>query len=256
MNTDITAIQSDAAEPAVRRVQRLRHPLVRRELKVLRVESPSPKLRSLTLGGPALEGFISASFDDHLKLLLDAGGPEPVRRDYTPRHYDAAAGELMIEFALHGDGPAAAWAAQAEAGQTVAIGGPRGSLVIDLDHDWHLLVGDETALPAIARRLEELPAQAIAIVIGQVDEASEQRQFNTRATLDLRWVANAQGVIEALRTLTLPAGDGFAWCAGEAKAVAAQRRVLVEELGLGKHAVRAAAYWKLGTPAHHENLED
>ena len=256
MNTDITAIQSDAAEPAVRRVQRLRHPLVRRELKVLRVESPSPKLRSLTLGGPALEGFISASFDDHLKLLLDAGGPEPVRRDYTPRHYDAAAGELMIEFALHGDGPAAAWAAQAEAGQTVAIGGPRGSLVIDLDHDWHLLVGDETALPAIARRLEELPAQAIAIVIGQVDEASEQRQFNTRATLDLRWVANAQGVIDALRTLTLPAGDGFAWCAGEAKAVAAQRRVLVEELGIGKHAVRAAAYWKQGTSAHHENLED
>ena len=162
----------------------------------------------------------------------------------------------MIEFALHGDGPAAAWAAQAAPGQTVAIGGPRGSLVIDLDHDWHLLVCDETALPAIARRLEELPAEATAIVIGQVDEASEQRQFNTRATLDLRWVANAQGVIDALRTVTLPPGDGFAWCAGEAKAVAAQRRVLVEELGIGKHAVRAAAYWKLGTPAHHENQED
>ena len=126
---------------------------MRRELKVLRVESPSPKLRSLTLGGPALAGFISASFDDHLKLLLDGGGTEPVRRDYTPRHYDAAAGELTIEFALHGDGPAATRAAQAEPGQSVAIGGPRGSLVIDLDHDWHLLVGDETALPAIARRL-------------------------------------------------------------------------------------------------------
>ena len=69
----------------------------------------------------------------------------------------------------------------------------------------------------------------------------KQRQFNTRATLDLRWVANAQGVIDALRRLTLPPGDGFAWCAGEAKAVAAQRRVLVEELGIGKHAVRAAA---------------
>ena len=84
----------------------------------------------------------------------------------------------------------------------------------------------------------------------------KQRQFNTRATLDLRRVADAQGVIDALRTLTLPPGDGFDWCAGEAKAVAAQRRVLVEELGIGKHAVRAAADWKLGTPAQHENLED
>ena len=84
----------------------------------------------------------------------------------------------------------------------------------------------------------------------------KQRQFNTRATLDLRWVANAQGVIDTLRRLTLPPGDGFAWCVGEAKAVAAQRRVLVEELGIRKHAVRAADYWKLGTPAHHENLED
>ena len=256
MNTDLTSIPGAATDFAARRVQRVRHPLVRRELQVLRVASPSPQLRSVTLGGPALEGFISASFDDHLKLLLDLGGPEPVRRDYTPRHYDAAAGELTIEFALHGDGPAAAWAAQAVPGQTVAIGGPRGSLVIALDHDWHLLVGVETALPAIARRLEELPAEAIAIVIGQVDDASEQRQFNTRAKLDLRWVADAQGVIDALRALSLPAGEGFAWCAGEAKAVAAQRRVLVEEKGLGKHAIRAAAYWKQGTSAHHENLED
>lgn len=101
-----------------------------------------------------------------------------------------------------------------------------------------------------------MPAGATAIVIGQVDEASEQRQFNTPATLDLRWVADAQGVIDALRALTLPAGEGFAWCASEAKAVAAQRRVLVEEKVVAKHAIRAAAYWKQGTSAHHENLED
>src|SRR5687767_12985813 len=91
-----------------RSVQRVRHETRRRDLEVLRVESPSPNYRSITLGGDALDGFVSASFDDHIKLFLD-GGEEagPVMRDYTPRQYDAAAQELTIEFALHGDGPAA-----------------------------------------------------------------------------------------------------------------------------------------------------
>src|SRR6185369_9649473 len=110
---------------------------------------------------------------------------EPVRRDYTPRRYDAAAGELTIEFALHGDGPAARWAAQAAPGQRATIGGPRGSFVIPLDYDWHLLVGDESAMPAIARRLEELPAGATAIVILQVRDAADRRALQTSAAASL-----------------------------------------------------------------------
>jgi len=236
------------------RVQRVRHELKRRELKVLHVESISPHFRRVVFTGPELAGFVSASFDDHLKFMLDADGPEPVRRDYTPRHYDAAAGELTIEFALHGDGPAARWAAQAAPGQRVSIGGPRGSFVIAPDHDWHLLVGDATALPAVARRLEELPAATRAIVILQVD-AADRRALPSAASLSLQWVADTAALIDAVRALDLPTGEGYAWCAGEAGAMATLRRVLVDEKGHDRHAIRAAAYWKRGAAAHHENLE-
>jgi len=130
----------------------------------------SPGFRRVVFGGESLADFVSASFDDHVKLMLDTGGAEPVRRDYTPRAFDTAARELTLEFALHGDGPAARWAAQAAPGQSVTIGGPRGSFVVPTDYAWHLLAGDETALPAVARRLEELPAEAHAIVVLQVDD--------------------------------------------------------------------------------------
>lgn len=239
---------------STRRVQRVRHELKLRDLQVVRVEAPSPHFRSVTLGGEALAGFISASFDDHIKVFLGSG-PEPVMRDYTPRRYDAAAGELTIEFALHGDGPAARWAAQATPGQRLHIGGPRGSFIIPLDYDWHLLAGDETALPAITRRLEELPAGARAIAVVQVADAADRRALHSAAQVHLQWVASADELVQAVRALELPAGDGYAWCAGEAGAMATLRRVLVQEKGHDPLALRAAAYWKRGAVAHHENLE-
>ena len=85
--------------PSLPRVQRLRHEIVRRELQVARVETLGPHLRSVTFSGEALDGFVSASFDDHVKLFLDVDG-DSVRRDYTPRRHDAAARELTIEFDL------------------------------------------------------------------------------------------------------------------------------------------------------------
>src|SRR6187551_1837070 len=87
-----------------RRVQRVRHELRRRELEVARVDRLGAGFVSVTFAGPALADFVSASFDDHVKFILDADTPAPVGRDYTPRRFDAAARELTIEFALHGDG--------------------------------------------------------------------------------------------------------------------------------------------------------
>ena len=235
------------------RVQRVRHDTRRRDLEVVRVADITPHFRSVTFAGEALEGFISASFDDHVKLMLGDG----IARDYTPRHYDAAAGELTIEFALHGDGPAANFAASAAPGQRAIVAGPRGSFIIPVDYDWHLFVGDETALPAIARRLDELPAGTRALVIAHVDDAADQRDFSaSAATLDtVQWVDSAAALIAAVRALDLPAGEGYAWCAGEAATMATLRRVLVDEKGHDRHAIRAAAYWKRGASAHHENLE-
>lgn len=245
-----------AATSPVSRVQRVRHELHRRDLQVVRVEPLGPGFRRITFAGEALAGFVSASFDDHVKLFLDAAdGTESVRRDYTPRHFDAAAGELAIEFALHGDGPAADWAAQATPGQRATIGGPRGSFIIPTDFDWHLLAGDETALPAIARRLEELPAGVQVFVVLHVAHPADRRVLDSAAAVRVQWVDDAAALVDAVRALALPAGDGYAWCAGEAGAMAALRRVLVEEKGLDRHAVRAAAYWKRGASAHHEHLE-
>lgn len=241
-------------------MQRVRHEIVRRELEVVRVEAVSPHFRSVTFGGAALAGFVSASFDDHVKFMFDPAsgteGAEQARRDYTPRLYDAAAGELTLEFALHGDGPAAAWAAQAAPGQRAVIAGPRGSFVIPTDYAWHLLAGDETALPAIARRLEELPATTRAIVIVQAADAADRRSLPSAAALELQWVDSAAALLDAVRALSLPAGEGYAWLAGEAGAMATLRHVLVDEKGHARHAIRAAAYWKRGATAHHENLED
>ena len=241
---------------ATRRVQRVRHELKRRELAVVRVEALGPHFVSVTFAGESLADFVSASFDDHVKFMLDADGPAPVRRDYTPRRHDAAARELTIEFALHGDGPAADWAAQAKPGQRATIGGPRGSFIVPVDFDWHLLVGDETALPAITRRLEELPAGTRAIVIAQVADDRDRRTFTSAAELSVQWVCSDDALIAAVRALALPAGEGYAWCAGEAGVMATLRRVLVDERGHDRHAIRAAAYWKRGAVAHHENLDD
>ena len=236
------------------RVQRVRHEVKRRDVAVARVEDISPNFRSVTFTGDSLADFTSLSFDDHVKFILGGDAPTPVMRDNTPRRYNAATGELTIEFALHGDGPAANWAAQAAAGQRVTIAGPRGSMIVPIDWDWHLFVGDETALPAIARRLEELPAGAKATVLAQVEEA-DRRTFESAADVTVQWAHSADELIEAVRSMQLPSGAGYAWCAGEARAMAAVRRVLVEDKGHDRYAIRAAAYWKQGAAAHHENLE-
>ncbi|HET7795879.1 MAG TPA: siderophore-interacting protein [Rhizobacter sp.] len=236
-------------------VTRVQHELKRRELTVARVTPLSPHILSITFHGDSLADFVSASFDDHVKLMLPAAdGGEPVRRDYTPRRFDNAARELTIEFDLHATGPAARWAAQATPGQQVTVGGPRGSFIVPLDHDWHLLVGDETALPAIARRLEELPAGAQAIVVLKVADPADRRTLPSAADVQLHWVAEDAALVQRVRMLALPAGAGYAWCAGEASTMATLRRVLVDEKGHDRHAIRAAAYWKRGASAHHENL--
>jgi NADPH-dependent ferric siderophore reductase len=257
-------------------VQRVRNPVQVRSVQVHQVHRPSPHLVRIRFAGEALHGFASASFDDHIKfmlapdprealvlpvpgadgLALPAGAPRPVMRDYTPRWFDAEAGLLDIEFALHGDGFVATWAAQAQPGQQAGVGGPRGSFVVPTGFDWHLLVGDETALPAIARRLEELPDGTQALVIAETADPADRRELQSRAALQVQWLTQAGGggLAAAIARLRLPAGQGYAWAAGEAADMAATRRVLVDELGLPKDRVRAAAYWKRGASAHHENL--
>lgn len=264
----------DKISPADLTVQRVRHPVKMRRLQVRRTQLLSPNQLLVTLGGADLADFVTASFDNHVKLMWAPdglnepelppmgpdgpqwapGAPRPLMRDYTPRRFDAQALELDIEFALHGDGPAANWARQAQPGQTLVVGGPRGSFIVPLGFDWHLLVGDDSALPAIARRLEELPAGAQVTVVLALDKA-DRRALDTRADLTLVWVDDPADLPAAVQAVRLPEGEGHAWAAGEAQAIAEVRKVLVGHHGLDKARVRASAYWKRGQADHHESLD-
>lgn len=241
----------DAAQAPV--IQRLRHELKRRELTVAHIAPLGPGFVSITFTGEELADFVSASFDDHVKLLFDESAEAPVRRDYTPRRFDREQKTLTLEFALHGHGAASEWARTAQVGQTLVVGGPRGSFVVPLDLDWHLLAGDSTALPAISRRLEELPQGARAFVVVQAD-AADRRDLPSRAEVEVTWIDSADALVAAIEAWTPPAGLGVAWGGGEAQAMARVRRVLSEK-GIPRELTRVSAYWKQGVADHHETLE-
>jgi len=233
-------------------VQRVRHELRRRELVVESVAPLGEHFVSITFGGEALADFVSLSFDDHVKFMLD-GSTDALRRDYTPRRYDAQSRQLTIEFALHGEGAASHWARHAEPGQAAVIGGPRGSMIVPPDFDWHLLVADATGLPAIRRRLEELPAGTRAIVVALAG-AGDRILPATQAHLELHWVDSADALVDAVRALALPAGEGYAWGGGEAAMMRRVREVLVTDKALPKEAMRISAYWKQGAADFHEDI--
>jgi NADPH-dependent ferric siderophore reductase len=264
-------------------IARVRHQPRRRLLTVQKVERFTPKMARITLGGD-LDGFHSSAYDDHVKVFFPLPGrnaptmPEPgpdgsppaegaersPGRDYTPRRYDLTRNELIIDFALHDAGPATAWAVQAKPGQQLSVGGPRGSFVVPDDFDWYLFVGDETALPAIGRRLEELRLGTHAIVVGAVDGPAEEQDFKSHATVDMNWVhrplsraEDPEPLLDAVRSITLPGtGDGYAWAAGESQTAKLLRRHLLDERGLDKSWVKAAGYWKRGAVSIHETHND
>ena len=230
-----------------RRIERVRHELHVRDVTVTRIERLSPGFVAITFGGESLANFVSLSFDDHVKFMVPDSSGSLQRRDFTPRHFDLQRRELTLEFALHEHGPACQWARDAKLGDTAVIGGPRGSMIIPLDYDWHVLVGDASALPAIHRRLEELPAGSHARVIAHVNNSADQRQFASAASLDVQWVHSHDDLLRAVHGLVLPVGDGFAWGAGEASVMAQVRDVLLTHQQLPLASTRISAYWKQGT---------
>jgi NADPH-dependent ferric siderophore reductase len=245
---------------------RVRHELKRRQLTVTRLQRLAPNMLRIVLGGEELAQFTSLGFDDHVKLFLpSAQDPTaPAMRDFTPRRFDPKAGELWIEFYLHEAGPAAAWAKQATVGQLLTVGGPRGSSILSLEGiDSHVLVGDETALPAIARRLEELPANTRALVLIESDGGSTGYPLQTKAVLETVSVVReahnevpGKEIIDTLRKLKFPTGQCFTWVATESRAARAIRRYLTDERGFDKHWIKAAGYWQRGVTGKHEVISD
>ncbi|HTP38760.1 MAG TPA: siderophore-interacting protein [Steroidobacteraceae bacterium] len=251
-----------------RTVTRVRHEVRLRVLEVRAITQLSPELRRITLGGPELAGFHSAAPDDHVKCFFFPPGvtpvapapdaPRPPMRDYTPRRHDATRGELDIEFVLHGDGPAATWAAAAKVGDRLLIGGPRGSAIVPYRAAGYLLMGDEAALPAIGRWLDELPAGTPVTVFAEVANAASEVPLATQAALTLHWVhrdgaaPGTMRLLEALQAARLPKRDVYAWVAAETSVSRAIRRYLLEELGVAEDSIKTAGYWKQGVADHHD----
>jgi NADPH-dependent ferric siderophore reductase len=237
MIDDIINLFGTSMNPSVstRRVQRVRHELHRRDVEVSRIDRVGASFVAVTFTGESLATFVSDGFDDHVKFMFVGADGEMVRRDYTPRHFDRRKAELTIEFALHG-------------------GGPRGSMVVPTDYDWHLLMGDATALPAIHRRLEELPAGTRAIVMAQVDDPADRRAMSSSADVAVDWFSTSAQLTDAARTLELPGGEGFVWAGGEASVMAGIRDIMLRDKGHPREAARISAYWRRGASDFHEDL--
>ncbi len=240
--------------------------------RVERVEQLTPHMVRVVLGGEGLSDFATdGSTDSYVKLLFPAPGPNdpetydidairaerprsewPVTRTYTVRSWDPRAGELVIDFVHHGDtGLAGAWAAGAKPGDRLRLLGPGGGYAPDPEADWHLLAGDESALPAIAAALEHLPEGRPAHVFVEVENAAEEQALTTREDVRVTWLHRDGGapgwrLVPAVRAQEFPPGDGQAFVHGEAGFVRDLRRLLRIDLSLPKERLSVSGYWRLG----------
>lgn len=228
----------------------------------------TPRMVRVTLHGEELAGFPGDGPDRRIKMFFPlpgqerpavpratSGGPlwppgeaRPAIRTYTVRRYDAHAGELDVDFVLHGEhGPAAAWARDARPGAWVGVSEPGGRYEPDPTADHHLVIGDETALPAVATVLDALPGDVPARAFLEVADAGEEQELPGRAVVT--WVHRdgrpaGEPLAEAVRAADLPGGRGQAWLSGESACVRDLRRHLLEERGLDRRAVYATGYWR------------
>jgi NADPH-dependent ferric siderophore reductase len=237
------------------KTERFRQEPKRRLLTVVHARRLTPKMLRIEFASPDLHDFSSRSPDDHIKLFF----PDPLSaqgvcmRDYTPRGFDPSKGALIIDFALHDVGPATAWALGAKSGDNLEIGGPKGSVVVSEDFDFYLLVGDETALPSIGRRVELLRPRVAVTTAVVVKGPDEVQHFETQADWRPLWVFRTGQYVDdatilrdALRTWRAPKGDGYVWIAAEARTARVLRDYMLEERGHQKAWLKAAGYWVRG----------
>ncbi|AWS42471.1 siderophore-interacting protein [Streptosporangium sp. 'caverna'] len=240
--------------------------------EVRRVERLTPHMIRVVLGGEGLAGFEVGEFTDHyVKLLFPPPGVTyrkpfdmeaiqrdlprdqwPTTRTYTVRAWDPEASELTLDFVYHGDsGLAGPWADRVQPGEEIHFFGPGGGYAPDPDAAWHLLVGDESALPAIATALERLPAGAQAHVFIEVEDAQEEQSLDSPADTKIFWLHRGgapvgEALIRAVRELDFPPGAVHAFVHGEATFVRELRRHLRTERGVPLSQLSISGYWRLG----------
>lgn len=246
------AIPDDVKIPPT--IQKLRLDTVRRKLTVAEKMYVSPNMIRLTLSGDELEGFWSPGFDDNIKVFVPDQNGATVMRSYTPRHYDAVSKELVVDFAVHEAGPATRWALDVEPGETAEIGGPRGSKLIEGKIDRWLMIADETAIPALARRLEQGQVSEEFYCVISVPRPEDEQVVSTKATVRARWLHREPSyweandptpILDVLARHTIPPGT-FIWIAAEGGVVRKVRDYLMRSRGIAPEWIRATGYWVAG----------
>ncbi|GHE53320.1 siderophore-interacting protein [Streptomyces longispororuber] len=256
---------------AGRHAEKVGYPIRVRRTEVVRTAMVGGGLLRVTLGGPGAQGFEAHAPDEHVKLLFpepdgslrlpEQDGtmlrwprPAPTSREYTVRRYDPAAAEIDIDFALHDGGLASDWARAVAPGAVVHVAGPPGGLVVPHAYDRYLLAGDLTALPAIARWLEELPRTARGWAFVEVADAAEEIELSAPGGVEVRWLhrgdrpaGTGDALADAVTAVTVPEGERlYVWAAGEAGRLKPLRRWVRDELRLDKADYDITGYWKRG----------
>ena len=259
------------------------HPPTLRQVEVVRMADLTPGMRRVTLGGEQLRAFTSANgfpqpafessgFDDDISLVFCYPGqdvpvlpvqeehrldlrrdPRPLSRTYTVRRWDPESGELDVDVVKHGIGEGATWAYRAEIGDRIHFYGPSSSRALPRDADWLLVAGDDTAIPAIARLLEDLPDDVRAQVFIEVAEDGHRLELRTLPHVEVTWLVRdgaeagtTTHLVDAVKNTDWWDGRPFAWVAGERTAVRDLRRHLVEDRGVRKEDVEFSGYWRRG----------
>ncbi|QTX04842.1 siderophore-interacting protein [Agromyces archimandritae] len=246
-------------------------PIRIRELQILGRSYVTPRMVRLTLGGPGIAGFESHTPDEHVKIVfpdaatgrtrapepdgdhLDWPRPFPPTREYTVRRFDEAAGEVDFDFVVHDGGLASEWAQAAELGSSIWIAGPRPGPVITPEFGFQVLLGDETALPAIARRLEELPADARGIAAIEIADDDERQDVRVPDGVELHWLsrhgrpAGSTSLLgDFVAGIRLPDDVwSYVFAYAEAGCIKPVRR-WARSNGIGKAQSDIGGYWKLG----------
>jgi NADPH-dependent ferric siderophore reductase len=238
-----------------------RAPLRAWPLTVVDAWDVTPRMRRVRLIGETMDDFTWRPGQD-LVLMIPVPSGEAVRRHYTIRSYDAPEQRLEIDFVLHGDGPAANWAQYCELGDEIEAHGPRGRTVLNESADWHLFVGDETCIPAIAAMAEALPPRARATAIIETWDKAERQTPKASANLDIEWFhrdgpaqPSSQRLIDRLNLFAPPPGRGQAYVIGETSTVRAIRQGLIAR-GFARERIAAEGYWRPGRIGGHDHVFD
>ncbi len=214
----------------------------------------TPNLVRVTLTGDELARVDPTSYTDrYIKLVMaepEEPDGRPTLRTYTIR--DVREDAWDIDIVVHGDeGYGGPWAQRVRPGDQVTFLGPGGGYAPDPQARWHLLAGDDAALPAIAAALEAMPHDAVARAFVEVPSEADRQDLRAPADTRISWVIRGtesleEAVIGAHERGELPAGAPHAFLHGEANCVRVLRRWARAELGVSREQLSASGYWRRG----------